>query len=132
MKSSGHVSSILPEYGAWRGLSLAGGDGAFLSHSAYLDTVIAVRDDVRWKLSVGGLTMAVGRPPSFRFFTCPNCRALYDVVRGEAGSETVDQEVACRVCGAPFPGRENGFVKDRCPALLQRPTAFSIKPASVQ
>jgi predicted Zn finger-like uncharacterized protein len=54
--------------------------------------------------------MAGGRPPSFRFFTCPNCRALYDVVRGEAGPETVDQEVTCRVCGTPFSGREGDFL----------------------
>jgi hypothetical protein len=54
--------------------------------------------------------MAGGRAPSFISFTCPNCRALYQLVKVDAGAETVDQEVACRVCGAPFPGRENGFV----------------------
>ena len=54
--------------------------------------------------------MAGGRAPSFISFTCPNCRALYQLVKVDAGPETVDQEVACRVCGAPFPGRENGFV----------------------
>jgi hypothetical protein len=54
--------------------------------------------------------MAGGRPPSFRSFTCPNCRALYQLVKAEAGPETVDQQVGCRVCGAPLPGREDGFV----------------------
>jgi hypothetical protein len=28
----------------------------------------------------------------------------------EAGPETVDLEVVCRICGAPFRGREDGFV----------------------
>ena len=32
--------------------------------------------------------MAGGRPPAFNLFTCPNCRALYHVVKVEAGPET--------------------------------------------
>jgi predicted Zn finger-like uncharacterized protein len=43
-------------------------------------------------------------------FNCPNCNALYQIVKVEAGPETVDLEVVCRICGAPFPGREEGFV----------------------
>src|ERR1700733_12697954 len=46
--------------------------------------------------------MAAGRPSSFDRFTCPNCRALYDVVRVEAGPETVVQDVFCRACDAPI------------------------------
>ena len=57
-----------------------------------------------------GRIMADRRPPTFRSFTCPNCQALYHVVKGEAGPETVDKNVACRACGAPFAGREEGFV----------------------
>ena len=34
-----------------------------------------------------------------RFFNCPNCKALYQIVEAEAGSESGDQDVACRVCG---------------------------------
>jgi predicted Zn finger-like uncharacterized protein len=51
-----------------------------------------------------------GRPSSFEFFTCPNCKALYHIVKVEAGPETVFQEVPCRVCGEQFVGREGNCV----------------------
>jgi hypothetical protein len=51
----------------------------------------------------------VSRGPAVHF-NCPQCNALYQVVRGEAGPETVDREIACRACGAPLPGREGSFV----------------------
>ena len=54
--------------------------------------------------------MAGGRPPSFNSFTCPNCDALYQVVKAEPGRETVDREVACRSCGGPLAGRDGKFV----------------------
>jgi predicted Zn finger-like uncharacterized protein len=43
-------------------------------------------------------------------FNCPNCKALYWIVKVEAGPETADLEVVCRICGAPLPGREDGLV----------------------
>jgi predicted Zn finger-like uncharacterized protein len=43
-------------------------------------------------------------------FNCPNCNALYQIVKVEVGPETADLDVVCRVCGAPFPGREDGLV----------------------
>jgi len=43
-------------------------------------------------------------------FTCPNCNALYEVVRQEAGPETADREVTCRACDSPFLAREGRFV----------------------
>jgi hypothetical protein len=54
--------------------------------------------------------MPGGRPPSFNSFTCPNCQALYHLVKVERGPETVDGDVTCRSCGAPLPGREGNFV----------------------
>ena len=54
--------------------------------------------------------MAGGRPPSFISLTCPNCKALYHIVKVEAGPETIFSEVTCRVCGTPFPNREDRFV----------------------
>ena len=54
--------------------------------------------------------MAGGRPPSFNSFTCPNCKALYQVVKAEPGPETVDREIVCRSCGAPLTGRDGKFV----------------------
>jgi hypothetical protein len=54
--------------------------------------------------------MAGGRSPSFNSFTCPNCQALYSLVKVEAGPETNDRELACRVCDAPLPAREGRFV----------------------
>jgi predicted Zn finger-like uncharacterized protein len=41
---------------------------------------------------------------------CPNCNARYEMVKVEAGPETVDREVNCRSCGASLPGREGNFV----------------------
>jgi predicted Zn finger-like uncharacterized protein len=51
--------------------------------------------------------MPGGRPASFN---CPHCQALYQVIKAEAGPETVDGAVPCRSCGEPLPGREGGFV----------------------
>jgi predicted Zn finger-like uncharacterized protein len=39
---------------------------------------------------------------SFKSFKCPNCQALYQIVKVEAGPDSVIQEVPCRVCGAPL------------------------------
>jgi hypothetical protein len=54
--------------------------------------------------------MAGGRPSPFKSFTCPNCQALYQIVKVEAGPESVFQDVPCRVCDAPLAGREGKFV----------------------
>jgi len=43
-------------------------------------------------------------------FTCPTCNALYQVVKGECGPETVDRKVTCCACGAPMPNREGKFL----------------------
>jgi hypothetical protein len=46
----------------------------------------------------------------FNTFTCPNCNALYQLVKVEAGPETADQEIACGVCGGPLVARDGKFV----------------------
>jgi uncharacterized protein YbaR (Trm112 family) len=51
--------------------------------------------------------MANNRPP---LFFCPNCKALYQVVKTEAGPKTTDHDITCQECKAPFPGREGKFV----------------------
>jgi predicted Zn finger-like uncharacterized protein len=43
-------------------------------------------------------------------FTCPNCNTMYQVVRQEAGPETVYNEITCRACGGPLPNREGKYV----------------------
>jgi predicted RNA-binding Zn-ribbon protein involved in translation (DUF1610 family) len=43
-------------------------------------------------------------------FRCPNCGALYEIVRVEAESVTVDRELSCLMCGAPLQGREGRSV----------------------
>jgi len=43
-------------------------------------------------------------------FSCPHCGALYHLVKGEAGPETVYREIKCRICGGPLPEREGEFV----------------------
>ena len=50
------------------------------------------------------------RPAAVQFFTCASCNALYQVVKAEAGPETRDGEIACRVCGAPLASRDGEFV----------------------
>lgn len=45
-----------------------------------------------------------------QLFNCPNCSALYQIIKIEAGPETVDREITCRVCGGPLQGREGNFV----------------------
>jgi hypothetical protein len=42
--------------------------------------------------------------PTASYF-CQNCKALYQIVKVEAGPQTADREVTCRDCGAPFPAR---------------------------
>jgi transcription elongation factor Elf1 len=54
--------------------------------------------------------MAIGRPPLFHSFTCPNCQALYHVVKVEAGPETDSREIVCRACDAQLAAREGQFV----------------------
>ena len=58
--------------------------------------------------STGGLTMA--RPQRNPFFKCPNCDALYQVVKVEALPEARDHEIKCLVCGEPLAAREGEFV----------------------
>jgi hypothetical protein len=41
---------------------------------------------------------------------CPNCKALYELVRVEAGPETSNGEPTCQVCGGPLTAREGKFV----------------------
>ena len=47
---------------------------------------------------------------AFNPFTCPNCKALYQVVKVEAGLETTDREITCQVCRDPLAGQEAKFV----------------------
>jgi hypothetical protein len=47
-----------------------------------------------------------GKPTYF----CPNCNALYQIVKVEAGPEGTSREITCRACGAPFLAREGKFV----------------------
>ena len=42
-------------------------------------------------------------------FKCPNCGALYEVVRVEA-AQANDPEITCRSCGDRLRGREAGLV----------------------
>ena len=62
------------------------------------------------ELDIVERNMARGRPSWFKSFTCPNCKALYHIVKVEAGPETAFQEVPCRVCGEPLVGREGNLV----------------------
>jgi predicted Zn finger-like uncharacterized protein len=43
-------------------------------------------------------------------FKCPNCAALYQVIRIEVGPPAGSREVTCRACGGPLLAREGKFV----------------------
>jgi hypothetical protein len=43
-------------------------------------------------------------------FACPNCGALYTLVRAEADGTSVSGRLACRSCGGALNGREGRFV----------------------
>jgi uncharacterized Zn finger protein (UPF0148 family) len=43
-------------------------------------------------------------------FKCPNCGTLYQLVKAEAGPETVDRQSTCHGCGAPLNGRDGELV----------------------
>jgi hypothetical protein len=58
--------------------------------------------------NIWGRTMAGGRPPAL--FTCPQCAALYQVLKVEARLETAEKKITCQICGAPLVGREEKFV----------------------
>ncbi|MGA8652944.1 MAG: hypothetical protein ACLP19_06090 [Xanthobacteraceae bacterium] len=52
----------------------------------------------------------MSRSATVQFFKCPSCDGLYQVVKVEAGPETIDGEIACRVCHAPLAPRDGEFV----------------------
>jgi hypothetical protein len=52
----------------------------------------------------------MGKSSTFNFFTCPKCKALYEVVKVEAGPETDKREIICSACRGPLAGREGKFV----------------------
>ena len=52
----------------------------------------------------------MARPMRNPFFRCPNCDALYQVVKAEVGPKTSHRELECLVCGAPFAARDDKFV----------------------
>jgi hypothetical protein len=49
-------------------------------------------------------------PNSVPLVHCSNCQALYQVVKAQAGPETVDLEIACQVCKGPLTARQGQFV----------------------
>ena len=48
--------------------------------------------------------------PGVMRFDCPNCGAKYKMVRAEDDPKTLDHQITCRSCGAPFHGREGSMV----------------------
>jgi DNA-directed RNA polymerase subunit RPC12/RpoP len=43
-------------------------------------------------------------------FNCPNCGALYQLIRIEADSVMADRQIECLTCGTPLQGREGRYV----------------------
>ena len=78
----------------------------------------------------------MARPMRNPFFKCPNCNALYQVIRGESGPETTtDREVPCRVYGAlrvRSPPAESLFLPDARIARSSRGRTREPRPARWQ
>ena len=74
--------------------------------------LIQARTSPRWGkpggIQNGGVRLMIANATSS--FNCPNCKALYRVVKVLPGPETVDRELTCRSCGAPLPARDSGLV----------------------
>jgi hypothetical protein len=93
-----------------------------------------MRGQLRFGLarSVGAACMLMPSPNPPPFFRCPSCNALYQVVKAEAGPETVALEIACSVCSRPLVAREGQFVLKyfllRKAIPLKGPTARRAKP----
>ena len=49
-------------------------------------------------------------PSNAILFNCQSCDALYQVVKTEAGPETIDCDMECRVCGASLATRDGELV----------------------
>ena len=43
-------------------------------------------------------------------FNCPNCDALYGLVRIETSSVSSDRELVCLTCGTPLQSRDGRFI----------------------
>lgn len=43
-------------------------------------------------------------------FQCPNCDALYQLIRIETDSVTADRQIECLTCGAPLQGRDGRYL----------------------
>jgi hypothetical protein len=56
--------------------------------------------------SSAGRTTTASKP----FFKCPNCDALYHIVKVEVGPGFAVRGIACRICGAPVRTREQKFI----------------------
>ena len=41
---------------------------------------------------------------------CPNCNALYQIVKIEAGPKAIDRWITCSACRGPLPAHEGKFV----------------------
>lgn len=54
--------------------------------------------------------MPAAEAPSVTRFNCPNCDAMYDLVRTEAETVTTDRKLVCLTCGAPLQSREGRFI----------------------
>lgn len=60
-------------------------------------------------MSLGNGARVRSSQNTWTVFRCPQCDALYDLFKVEAGPETVDREITCRACGASLPSRERQY-----------------------
>lgn len=59
---------------------------------------------------MGTVSCLVADRPRFGRLSVRNCKALYQLVKAEAGPETIDRAVPCRCCGHLLPVCEGDFV----------------------
>ena len=118
---------------AWMSIGEEEPGPASSSHGVHCHPAV-MRGQLQFELARscrGSLLMPTSpHPPPF--FRCPSCKALYQVVKAEAGPETVDVEVACSICRGPLGAREGQFVLKyfllRKAIPVKRPTARRARP----
>ena len=101
------------------------------SHGVHCHLTV-MRGQLRFELARSVAAARYAGPNAPPLFRCPSCKALYQVVKAEAGPETVDLEVACSICRGPLGAREGQFVLKyfllRKAIPVKRPTARRARP----
>lgn len=80
-----------------------------LDHGAHCHPTVMRPAAIRFPAGLSAMRLVMASPNLPPLFRCSNCNALYQVVKAEAGPETVELETACSICSRPFVARDGQF-----------------------